>query len=199
MRVKSGRVVVLNDLPYRAHTPRELREVVGLVQPVQRVAPSALVHQLVPLGDFVAEGAAGGSLVAEGGAAVHAPCARVLHSLPFLDIGGLVCVGSRTKRLKREIGRRFRVYREAPGSPSQDNPAAVKVDTEVKVRPCRALCVASRLSVAGAGSCRCTSFQSFSRSVASRKPRASRSYSWKPRSFLGASTIVGRITSTTLE
>mmetsp|Transcript_36260 Transcript_36260/g.58232 ORF Transcript_36260/g.58232 Transcript_36260/m.58232 type:complete len:243 (-) Transcript_36260:5191-5919(-) len=56
----------------------------------------------------------------------------------------------------------------------------------------RALCVASSADVSAAGSCRATSFQSSRRSAASRKPRASRSYSTKPRPFPGASRRVGR-------
>mmetsp|Transcript_25281 Transcript_25281/g.39870 ORF Transcript_25281/g.39870 Transcript_25281/m.39870 type:complete len:387 (+) Transcript_25281:614-1774(+) len=56
----------------RAHAARELREVVGLVQPVVGVPPLALVHQLVPLGDQVVDRAPGVRL-AEGRPAVHAP------------------------------------------------------------------------------------------------------------------------------
>jgi hypothetical protein len=53
----------------RAQAARELREIVGRVQPVDRVAPMLAVHQVVPVGDDVAERTA---LVAERDATVHA-------------------------------------------------------------------------------------------------------------------------------
>lgn len=56
----------------RAHAPRELREVVRLEQPVERVAPLARRDERVELGHLVAERAARRGLVAEGRAAVHA-------------------------------------------------------------------------------------------------------------------------------
>ena len=55
-----------------ADAPGELREVVRLVQAKDGVAPLPVVHEVVPLGDEVVDGAAGVGL-AEGGAAVHAP------------------------------------------------------------------------------------------------------------------------------
>jgi hypothetical protein len=53
----------------------ELREVVRGVQPVDRLAPAILAHELVPLRDEVVHRA---GVVAEGDAAAHAaaPCAR---------------------------------------------------------------------------------------------------------------------------
>ena len=54
----------------RAQPTGELREVVGGVQPLDRVAPVVAVDQVVPVGDQVAERAA---VVAERDAAVHAP------------------------------------------------------------------------------------------------------------------------------
>ena len=65
----------------RAHLAGELREVVGLVQPVERVAPQPAVHQVVPLRNQVVERTADGLAgigaavagVAERGAAIHAP------------------------------------------------------------------------------------------------------------------------------
>jgi hypothetical protein len=62
----------------RADATGELREVVGLVQAVERLAPEAAVDQVVPLRDQVVDRAAGGHAVdqlagvAEGNAAVHA-------------------------------------------------------------------------------------------------------------------------------
>ncbi|MNS75346.1 hypothetical protein D3C72_1088600 [compost metagenome] len=53
----------------RADAARELREVVGGVQHVQRAAPVLLVHQVIPVGDDVVDRAA---VVAERDAAVHA-------------------------------------------------------------------------------------------------------------------------------
>mmetsp|Transcript_9982 Transcript_9982/g.45454 ORF Transcript_9982/g.45454 Transcript_9982/m.45454 type:complete len:424 (+) Transcript_9982:4847-6118(+) len=57
----------------RAHAPGEFGEVVRLVKAIERIFPPSLVHQLVPLGNLVTERAAGVCLVAERGAAVHAP------------------------------------------------------------------------------------------------------------------------------
>ena len=54
----------------RAQPAGELREVVGGVQPLDRVAPAVVAHQVVPLRDQVAQRAA---VVAERNAAVHAP------------------------------------------------------------------------------------------------------------------------------
>ena len=61
----------------RANPSGEFREVVGLVEPVQGFFPAPPVHQVVPLGDQVVDGATAGHAadghagVAEGGAAVH--------------------------------------------------------------------------------------------------------------------------------
>ena len=52
-----------------AKTSRELREVVGAVQLVDRLAPAVAIDEVVPVGDQVAERAA---VVAERDAAVHA-------------------------------------------------------------------------------------------------------------------------------
>lgn len=41
-----------------AHAAGELGEVVGLQQPVQSLLPASLIHQIVPLRDLVAQGAA---------------------------------------------------------------------------------------------------------------------------------------------
>ena len=54
----------------RAQPPGELREVVGGVQPLDRVAPTVVAHQVVPLGDEVAQWT---PVVAERDTAVHAP------------------------------------------------------------------------------------------------------------------------------
>ena len=54
------------------HAAGELGEVVGFVQALNRILPLAVVHEVVPLGDEVVDGAAGVGL-AEGRAAVHAP------------------------------------------------------------------------------------------------------------------------------
>ncbi len=53
----------------RAQPPGELREVVGGVQPLDRVAPPVGAHQVVPLGNQVPQRAA---VVAERDTAVHA-------------------------------------------------------------------------------------------------------------------------------
>ena len=54
----------------RAQLPGELREVVGRVQPLDRLGPVVAAGEVVPLGDQVAQRAA---VVAERDAAVHAP------------------------------------------------------------------------------------------------------------------------------
>ena len=54
----------------RAQPTGELREVVGGVQPLDRVAPAVVAHQIVPLRDQVAQWT---PVVAERNAAVHAP------------------------------------------------------------------------------------------------------------------------------
>ena len=53
----------------RAHTSRELWKIVGRMQAVDRLAPSAAVNQIVPIRNDVAERA---TLVAEGNPAIHA-------------------------------------------------------------------------------------------------------------------------------
>jgi hypothetical protein len=58
----------------RAGAARELGEVVGLVEPLERVAPAALVDHVVPLGNEIVDRAAMVRL-AEGNAAVHAASA----------------------------------------------------------------------------------------------------------------------------
>ncbi len=55
----------------RAQPPGELREVVGGVQPLDRITPTIRAHQVVPLGNEIAEWTA---VVAERDTAVHAPC-----------------------------------------------------------------------------------------------------------------------------
>mmetsp|Transcript_90221 Transcript_90221/g.255078 ORF Transcript_90221/g.255078 Transcript_90221/m.255078 type:complete len:770 (-) Transcript_90221:2977-5286(-) len=68
----------------RAGGAGELREVVGVEQPLQRALPLALVHQLVPGGDAVAQRAPTAALVravARRGAAVHAPGRLGLHQV----------------------------------------------------------------------------------------------------------------------
>src|SRR6185295_5543222 len=89
---RDGRLVDAQDA--RAFARRgadaagELREVVRLVEPLQRVAPLVAVDQVVPLGDQVVDRAARGhpaeqrAGVAEGDAAVHA--ARSLRAEPLL-------------------------------------------------------------------------------------------------------------------
>jgi hypothetical protein len=58
----------------------EFREVVRLVQPIQRVAPAAVIDQVVPLRDQVVDRAAGGAL-AERHAAIHAAGSLPLEML----------------------------------------------------------------------------------------------------------------------
>src|SRR5262249_56322890 len=70
----------------RADAAGELREVVGRVQALDRLAPPAAVHEVVPVRDDVPERAA---LVAEGDAAIHAARAlRAQHLFRrlFLDL-----------------------------------------------------------------------------------------------------------------
>src|SRR5262249_20667975 len=62
----------------RAEAPGELREVVGSGQAAERLFPLAAVHEVVPVGDHVAERA---SLLAERHAAVHAATALPPHFL----------------------------------------------------------------------------------------------------------------------
>src|SRR5450756_1857213 len=75
----------------RAQTPGELREVVRGVQPLDRLPPVAPPDEVVPLGNEVAERAAG---VAERDAAVHAApglatdhlrIRRLVHLVPVHD------------------------------------------------------------------------------------------------------------------
>ena len=62
----------------RADTPGELRKVVGLVQPVQRLTPEVAINQVIPLRDQVVDRTAAGhaadqhAAVAERDAAIHA-------------------------------------------------------------------------------------------------------------------------------
>src|SRR5687768_13318459 len=65
----------------RAEPTGELWEAVRCVQPLDRVAPVIAVHEVVPVGDEVAERAA---VVAERDAAVHAPT-RLLRELVFRE------------------------------------------------------------------------------------------------------------------
>ena len=60
----------------RAEAARELREVVGGMQPLDGLAPAVAVHEVVPVRDEVAERTA---VVAEGDAAVHAPSGLLLQ------------------------------------------------------------------------------------------------------------------------
>src|SRR5262249_51294104 len=62
----------------RADAAGEFGEVVRLVQPIQRLAPQSTVNEIVPFGDQVVDGTAGGHAfderagVAERHAAIHA-------------------------------------------------------------------------------------------------------------------------------
>ena len=62
----------------RADPASELREVVGRVENVDGLAPATSIHEVVPVGDEVVDGAAG---VAVGNATVDAPGAL------FSDLG----------------------------------------------------------------------------------------------------------------
>ena len=75
----------------RAQPPGELGEVVGRVQPLDRVAPVVAVHEVVPVGDQVPERAAA---VAERDPAVHAAAGlghervareRLVHLVPVVE------------------------------------------------------------------------------------------------------------------
>jgi hypothetical protein len=68
----------------RAHAARELGEVVGLQELVEGLFPVALVHQVIPLGDDVAERAAVLGL-AEGDATVHASGRLLLQALVVVN------------------------------------------------------------------------------------------------------------------
>src|SRR6185369_11006399 len=64
----------------------ELGEAVGRVQALDRLAPAAAVHEVVPVGDDVPERAA---LVTEGDAAIHAARALALQHVvgrPLLEL-----------------------------------------------------------------------------------------------------------------
>ena len=75
----------------RADAAGEVGEVIGLVQPFEGFLPQAAIDQVVPLGDEVVDGAAGGHAaeqgagVAEGDAAIHAARA-LLAQLAFLQV-----------------------------------------------------------------------------------------------------------------
>ena len=84
----------------RAQPTGELGEVVGGVQPLDRVAPVVAVDEVVPVGDEVAERAA---VVAERDAAVHAPA-------------GLACAARRAGTARRP--RASRAGAPAPGGAS---------------------------------------------------------------------------------
>jgi hypothetical protein len=63
----------------RAEAPGEFREIIGCVQPLDRLFPASTEHQVVPVGDDISQRA---SRVAERHAAIHA--ARALfHQLEF--------------------------------------------------------------------------------------------------------------------
>ena len=73
----------------RTDAPGELREVVGLVQPVEGIAPMPAVHEVVPLGNQVVDRAAFVRL-AERDAAVHAPrtlLRQARHVVVGIDFG----------------------------------------------------------------------------------------------------------------
>mmetsp|Transcript_17596 Transcript_17596/g.29846 ORF Transcript_17596/g.29846 Transcript_17596/m.29846 type:complete len:263 (-) Transcript_17596:36-824(-) len=74
----------------------ELREVVGVQQSLQGPLPLALMHQLIPGGDAIAQGAASTTLVrtmAGRCAAIHASCCLCLHPVvPLLTLLGLGCI-----------------------------------------------------------------------------------------------------------
>ena len=82
----------------------ELGEVVGLVQPLERLAPEAAVDQVVPLGDQVVDRAARGHAadqlagVAEGHAAIHAAGALVAELLLLHVVMKLVPVAHALQR-----------------------------------------------------------------------------------------------------
>ena len=75
----------------RAHASGELGEVVGLVQPIQRFAPVAAIHQIVPFRNQVVDRAAVGRLT-ERHAAIHAArplrcqVLRVVSGVDLLEI-----------------------------------------------------------------------------------------------------------------
>ena len=103
-----------------ADPARELREVVGLVQAIERLAPQAAVDQVVPLRDQVVDGAPGGAAahqlagVAERHAAVHAACGLVAQGpvvqvmvefLPVADAFGRRTVQRQFAQVFDESGR----------------------------------------------------------------------------------------------
>jgi hypothetical protein len=73
------------------HAAGELREIVGQVQPIERLVPQAAVHQVVPLGNQVVDRATGGHAadelagLAERYAAIHAARA-LLAQMPLFHV-----------------------------------------------------------------------------------------------------------------
>jgi hypothetical protein len=113
----------------RAQPARELGEVVGGVEPVDRVAPAVAVDEVVPVRDQVPERAA---VVAEGDATVHA--ARGLH----LQLG----VGERLVHLLPVA------EADGHGAPRRRGPAVLEEPLDVTHRsaasyPCAAAMMAS--------------------------------------------------------
>src|SRR5262249_42058889 len=92
----------------RADAAGELGEVVGLVQPLQRLAPQPAVDEVVPLRDEVVDRAAGshaleeGAGVAEGDAAVHAAGALLAQQAFVGVLVDLVPVGDAPLRRARQ-------------------------------------------------------------------------------------------------
>ena len=92
----------------RADAPRELREVVGLMEAFQRFAPKTAVDEIVPLRNQVVDRAAAGhptdelTRMAERDAAIHATGALLLeffirvvvvNFLPISDAGERIAIG----------------------------------------------------------------------------------------------------------
>jgi hypothetical protein len=94
----------------RADQPGELREVVRLVQPVDRGTPLAVGGELVPVGDEVADGA---GVVAERHAAAHAASRLAAQLLLGQGPEDLAVVGRASERVADRLGRARRCEESA--------------------------------------------------------------------------------------
>ncbi len=109
----------------RAEATGELGEVVRRVQPLDRVAPVVAVHEVVPVGDEVAERAA---VVAERDAAVHAAPGLPLQRVARERLVHLVPVvhahrdGTPRRGLTRPLEEAGRLTHARPPSPCGSSP-----------------------------------------------------------------------------
>jgi hypothetical protein len=126
----------------RAEATGELGKIIGLVQPVDRVPPSIVVDEIVPVRDQIAERAA---LMAERDAAVHAAralIAQVLHGIRQYTTPALTrCATGRVAACGAEFDEARSYPPEAPTSSAK---AASRFSVRARAPRAHALAVARR-------------------------------------------------------